>query len=270
MEETKQTDGKILKALKKIKAGIGLVPDLGMILGSGLGELVDEFEDAFSISFGDIPNFPVSSVKGHRGELVIGRFRSKTVAALSGRVHYYEGYSMQEVTFPVRVMAGLGIKKLIVTNAGGAVNESFAPGDIIILEDHINMMGSNPLRGSSSFTDMTSAYDPSMVRIAEESAGKAGVAVKKGVYLAMSGPSYETPHEIKMARLVGADIVGMSTVPEVIVANMLGVKVLGLSVITNMGAGILKTPLNHEEVIEVTRKISVKFRSLVREIAANL
>jgi purine-nucleoside phosphorylase len=202
--------------------------------------------------------------------LVAGKISGVYVLIFSGRVHYYEGYTMQEICFPVRVMKGLGVKIMIITNASGAVNESFSPGEIIAISDHINLMGDNPLRGTTHFQDMTEAYSPELRKLAYRVSEKLGIALKEGVYLVMNGPSYETPAEIRMARNLGADLVGMSTIPEVIMAKNLGITVLGLSVVTNMAAGISGTPLSHKEVIETTKKAAEQFRKLVRGIVERL
>jgi purine-nucleoside phosphorylase len=250
-------------------------PKLGLILGSGLGILGDKIENAITIPYGDIPHFPTSTVSGHKGQLVIGTLEGKEVVAMQGRFHYYEGYSMQEVTLPVRVMKQLGLETLMVTNAAGAVNTSFQPGDLMLIEDHINMMGTNPLIGPNNemgprFPDMSEAYNKDLLSHAEQCASNLNLAVKKGVYVGYFGPSYETPAEIRMFRALGGDAVGMSTVPEVIVANHVGLKVLGISCLTNMAAGILDQPLSHDEVIETTEKVKENFLTYVKEIVRTL
>ena len=260
----------IAGAVEKIKKSIHVEPKIGIILGSGLGNLVDEFEDPVSIKFGDIPNFPVSTVEGHKGEVVAGSLAGVNVLALSGRVHYYEGYSMEEVCFPVRVMSGLGVETVIITNAAGAVNETYSPGDIVIIADHINLMGDNPLRGTTHFIDMTEAYSRELRAVAHDVADGLGLKLEEGVYLVLSGPSFESPAEIKMMRIIGADLVGMSTIPEAIMANRLGMKMLGLSMVTNMAAGITGRPLTHTEVIEATRKAAKQFKGLVCGIVERL
>ena len=259
-------DEQVVAAVKKVKEGINIETKIGIILGSGLGNLVDGFKDSVSLKFEDIPNFPVSAVKGHRGEVVAGTLSGVNILAFSGRVHYYEGYTMQEVCFPVKVMAGLGVEKLIITNAAGAVNEAYSPGDIVVISDHINLMGDNPLRGTTNFIDMTEAYNRALRALAHDVASRLGIKLKEGVYLVLSGPSYESPAEIRMMRHMGADIVGMSTIPEVIMANSLGIKVLGLSMVTNMAAGITGKPLTHDEVIETTQKGADQFKRLVSGI----
>lgn len=266
LREILSMDEKVAEAVKKVNECLRQKAKVGIILGSGLGSLVNEFTEAVKIDFKAIPHFPVSSVEGHSGELVSGRFSGVNILALSGRVHFYEGYRMQEVCFPVEVMAGLGIEKLIITNASGAVNESYFPGNIIIIKDHINLTGDNPLRGTGNFVDMTDAYSGKLRDLAKRISEEIGVDTKEGVYLVLNGPSYESPAEIRMSRSLGADMVGMSTIPEVIMANSLGIEVLGLSMITNMAAGITGNPLSHGEVIETTRKAGEKFKRLVRGI----
>lgn len=267
---------KIRESSEFIKKQITIEPEVGLILGSGLGVLADEIEDAVKISYHDIPNFPVSTVEGHKGQLVIGSLEGKKVIAMQGRFHYYEGYSQQEVTFPVRVMKALGVKKMIVTNAAGGVNTSFEPGDLMIIDDHINFMFDNPLIGPNHeelgvrFPDMSQSYSKELVGKAEKVAKELQIDVKNGVYAAFTGPVYETPAEIRMIRTIGGDAVGMSTVPEVIAANHAGIKVLGISCITNMAAGILPQPLSHAEVIETTNLVQAKFLSLVKGIVKEL
>ncbi|MGX7196318.1 purine-nucleoside phosphorylase [Enterococcus olivae] len=249
--------------------------DFGLILGSGLGELADEIEDAVVISYHEIPHFPVSTVVGHAGQLVYGTLSGKKVLALQGRFHYYEGHSMQTVTYPVRVMAAMKAHSIIVTNACGGVNTTFSPGDLMLITDQINFMGANPLIGANEeemgprFPDMSQAYNGDYRNKAKEVAEKHGLHLKEGVYMGFSGPTYETPAEIHMARTLGADAVGMSTVPEVIVAVHSGLKVLGISCITNLAAGMQAT-LNHEEVVETTERVKTEFKALVKETLAAL
>jgi len=263
-------DKKCREAVNSIKDRIGSETKIGVVLGSGLGGLADHFEDTVRIKYEDIPHFPVSAVVGHKGELVAGRFSGVPVLGFSGRVHYYEGYTIQEVCFPVKVMGGLGVEKLIITNAAGAINETYSPGDIIAISDHINLMGDNPLRGTMNFIDMTTAYDPDLRALAHEAADQLGLELKEGVYLVLSGPSFETPAEIRMMRKLGADMVGMSTIPEVIMANSLKIRVLGLSMMTNMAAGITGEPLTPEEVIETADKAAERFKRLVGGIIGRL
>lgn len=259
-----------------LKEKLNVTPEIGLILGSGLGVLADEVENAVSIPYETIPHFPVSTVEGHAGELVIGTLSGKTVAAMKGRFHYYEGYSFQEVTFPVRVMKELGIETIIVTNAAGGVNESFEPGDLMLISDHLNLMGGNPLIGKNDsrlgvrFPDMSVAYSRELRELAKKAAERIGLNVREGVYAGNTGPVYETPAEVRMARVLGADAVGMSTVPEVIAARHGGMNVLGISCISNMAAGILDQPLAHDEVIETTEKVRAEFLAYVKEIVQSL
>lgn len=251
-------------------------PKVGLILGSGLGVLADEIENPLKIPYGEIPDFPVSTVEGHAGQLVFGQLSGNEVVAMQGRFHFYEGYSMEKVTFPVRVMKQLGVEILIVTNAAGGVNESFQPGDLMIITDHINNMGTNPLIGPNDqklgarFPDMSESYSKELRVVAKEIAARLKIDVKEGVYFGNPGPVYETPAEIRMIRTLGGDAVGMSTVPEVIVARHSGLKVLGISCISNMAAGILDQPLTHEEVIQTTEKVKANFLSYIKEIVKGL
>ncbi len=247
-------------------------PEIGIILGSGLGELADEHCD-FAVNYQEIPNFIKSTVKGHKGRLVFAQINGKNVVMMQGRNHFYEGHSMQEITYPVKIMKKLGVKTLILTNAAGAVNESFRPSDLMIITDHINRMGSNPLIGANDeefgerFPDMSEIYSKRLIEITEKCAQNLGIDIQKGVYLANSGPSYETPAEIRMMRIMGADAVGMSTVPEAIVANYCGMEILGISCISNSASGVGNCgKLSHEEVIEVTNNSKTKFKKLILEI----
>lgn len=250
-------------------------PTVGLILGSGLGELANEATEAIAIPYEEIPGFPVSTVEGHAGQLVYGTLGEKKVLAMQGRFHYYEGYSMKEVTFPVRVMKALGVDSLVVTNAAGGVNHDFNPGDLMIINDHINLTGDNPLLGPNDstlgerFTDMSEAYDKQYQEIIRESAKTLDVTLQEGVYLGLTGPTYETPAEIRMIRTLGGDAVGMSTVPEVIVARHAGIRVAGISCITNLAAGMQET-LNHEEVVETTQRVKETFKSLVKDVVSKL
>ncbi|WP_301358511.1 purine-nucleoside phosphorylase [Enterococcus spodopteracolus] len=249
--------------------GVGTI-DFGMILGSGLGELAEEIEEAIVIPYDKIPFFPTSTVVGHAGQLVYGTLSGKKVLAMQGRFHFYEGHSIQTVTYPVRVMAALGAHSVVVTNACGGVNESFAPGDLMLITDHINFTGQNPLIGPNDeemgprFPDMSEAYTKAYREMAKAAATSLDVELKEGVYMGYSGPTYETPAEIRMSRVMGADAVGMSTVPEVIVAAHSGLKVLGISCITNLAAG-MQANLNHEEVVETTERVKQTFKSLIKE-----
>ncbi len=267
---------KIDESAKYVLDKCDIKPDIGIVLGSGLGTLADKIEKPTIINYSDIPNFPVSTVKGHEGRLVIGKLEGKNVLAMQGRFHYYEGYPIEDVTFPIRVMKAVGIGKLIVTNAAGGSNKNFVPGDLMIIRDHINFAGINPLMGKNydelgpRFLDISMAYDKELIEIAKEASESVNVELKEGVYMWFSGPTYETPAEVKMASILGADAVGMSTVPEVIVANHGDMKVLGISCITNMAAGILDKSLNHEEVIETSKKVKGKFELLIREIIKSI
>ncbi|WP_210609734.1 purine-nucleoside phosphorylase [Priestia flexa] len=251
-------------------------PTIGLILGSGLGVLADEIQDAVKIPYNDIPEFPVSTVEGHAGQLVIGTIHDVPVIAMQGRFHFYEGYSLEKVTFPVRVMKELGIETIIVTNAAGGINESYNPGDLMLISDHINNFGTNPLIGPNDselgvrFPDMSTAYCPKLRALAKDVASELNIAVQEGVYVGNTGPTYETPAEVRMLRVVGGDAVGMSTVPEVIVARHASLRVLGISCISNMAAGILDQPLHHDEVIETTEKVKKQFLALVKEIVKQI
>ncbi|MBR1754597.1 purine-nucleoside phosphorylase [bacterium] len=246
-------------------------PEIGVILGSGLGDFVDNL-DKISISYGDIPGFQKSNVQGHAGKLVFAEYKGKRVVFMQGRYHFYEGHSMQTVTYPVKVMKKLGVKTLIVTNAAGAVNENFNPADLMIITDHINFLGTNPLIGPNDdslgtrFPDMSEVYKKDLVAKAESCAEELGINIRKGVYLASTGPSYETPTEVRMMRMMGADAVGMSTVPEAIVANYCGIKVLGISCLTNYASGITDTPLTHKEVIEAAAVAKENFQALLGKV----
>ncbi len=256
------------------EAGVGAI-DFGLILGSGLGELADEIEQPVVISYDEIPHFPVSTVVGHAGKLVYGTLSGKKVLAMQGRFHFYEGHSMATVTYPVRVMAALQAHSLIVTNACGGVNETFAPGDLMVISDHINFMGTNPLIGPNDekmgprFPDMSHAYDLDYQATAKRIAAQANIDIKEGVYMGFTGPTYETPAEIRLARTIGADTVGMSTVPEVIVAVHSGLRVLGISCITNLAAG-MQHELNHEEVVETTQRVKQSFKTLIKQTLQEL
>jgi purine-nucleoside phosphorylase len=267
---------KINEAEKFIEAKLDKKPDMAVILGSGLGGLVDCIENKKIIKYSDIPHFPVSTVAGHAGEFAAGYIDDKYILAMDGRFHYYEGYSLEKVTFPVRVMKALGMNDIIVTNAAGGMNPEFAPGDIMIIEDHINLIGNNPLIGKNydelgpRFPDMSEAYNKKLIDTAETCAAKLNIKIQKGVYLAVSGPCYETPAELKMMRLMGADAVGMSTVPEVIVANHAGMKVLGISVITDMALPDNLVPLDHERVVATADKAKEKLTLLVKDIILSI
>ncbi len=254
----------------------GLIPEIGIILGSGLGEFADEHCDV-AVNYSEIPNFLKSTVQGHKGRLVFAEIAGKKVVMMQGRNHFYEGHSMQEITYPVKVMKKLGVKTLILTNAAGGVNKNFKPSDLMIITDHINFMGTNPLIGPNNadlgerFPDMSEIYKKELIAVADKCAENLGIKIQHGVYFASSGPSYETPAEIRMAGILGADAVGMSTVPEAIVANYCGMKVLGISCISNLAAGVEGAQkLSHAEVIETTNAVKSRFKSLLQEIIKNV
>lgn len=269
-----------LKEIKESSEFIGgkidIKPEIAVILGSGLGGLADLIEDPVMIDYEKIPGFPVSTVEGHAGRLVIGKIAGKNIVAMQGRFHYYEGYPLSDVTFPIRVLTDMGIDKLIVTNAAGGANESYEPGDLMLIKDHINFGGDNPLIGKNldekgpRFPDMSTAYNRNLKELARKSAKNLGIDLKEGVYMWFTGPTYETPAEVKMASILGADALGMSTVPEVIVANHEGIEILGISCITNMAAGILDQPLNHDEVVETSIRVKDKFENLIIDIIKNM
>jgi len=260
---------KIDEAVRYIRGRSALQPEVGVILGSGLGDVVDAVEIETAIPYSDIPGAKASTVLGHQGRMIFGHANGRRVVVMQGRVHFYEGYEMHEVMFLSRVIGRLGIRQLIVTNAAGGVNTSYVAGDLMLITDHINMMGLNPLRGPNiealgvRFPDMSEAYPESLRAIAREVAKEIGIDIKEGVYLALSGPTYETPAEIRAFRVLGADAVGMSTVPEVLAMSHMGIPVLGLSCITNMAAGILKQKLTHQEVIDTTTRVQKQFTALV-------
>lgn len=247
-------------------------PVVGLILGSGLGSYADTFQDRTVMPFETLPHFPRSTVAGHAGNLILGRAEGIAAAALQGRVHLYEGYTTEQVTYGVRVLGCLGIRQLIVTNAAGGVNTAFHPGDLMLIRDHINLMGANPLIGPNidelgvRFPDMSDAYGLAGREAARRVSPPLGIDLKEGVYAGMTGPSYETPAEIRMCRVLGADAVGMSTVPEVIVANHMGIGVLGISCITNMAAGITARKLTHAEVMETAERVRERFLALLRAV----
>ena len=262
----------ILEAKQYIESKTNQKPEIGLILGSGLGILADEIQNPVVIPYSEIPHFAKSEAIGHANELVIGELKGKIVAAMKGRFHYYEGYTLDEVTFPVRVMKALGIETLIITNACGAVNTDFNPGDLMLIKDHINLTGTNPLIGKNNdqlgtrFPDLSRVYTPELRSLAQDVASELEIDIRTGVYAWWSGPTYETPAEIRMIRTLGGDAVGMSTVPEAIVAAHSKMKVLGISCLTNMAAGILDQPLSHDEVIEVAGKVRSKFTQLLKGI----
>lgn len=251
-------------------------PKVGLILGSGLGVLAEQISQPVRIPYQEIPGFPESTVEGHAGQLVIGQLNGVDVVAMQGRFHYYEGYGLDAVTFPVRVMKAIGIEILFVTNAAGGVNEDFKPGNLMLITDHINNTGQNPLIGPNDdsqgvrFPDLSSAYNRDLQSLARQVAKELTIDLKEGVYVWNTGPTYETPAEVKVLQAVGGDAVGMSTVPEVIVARHIGLDVLGISCISNMAAGILDEKLSHDEVIETTESVRETFISFVKEILTRL
>jgi purine-nucleoside phosphorylase len=250
---------------------LGIAPRVGVILGSGLGGLADGLADAVVIPYSELPHFPTSSVPGHAGRLVLGRADGEPVVAMQGRVHFYEGFSPSQVVFPARVLCALGIRALVVTNAAGGINPTFQRGDLMAITDHLNLAGWNPLVGTNDdrlgprFPDMSAAYSPALRALLFESASRRGVPLQQGIYACFSGPSYETPAEIRMLRSLGADAVGMSTVPEVIAAAHMGVPVAGISCITNLAAGMGHTPLSHEEVARTAERAKDAFTALFAE-----
>src|ERR1700684_2882701 len=249
-----------------------LRPQIGLVLGSGLGGFADSLSDATRIPFAEIPAFPRSTAIGHAGQMVIGKSGAVSVAVMQGRVHLYEGYSAQEVAFPMRVFGRMGIRAVILTNAAGGINLNYQQGALVLIDDHINLQGANPLSGPNDdrfgvrFPDMKHAYAKSYRELAREAAGKLGRPLHEGVYAALLGPSYETPAEIRYLRTIGADLVGMSTVFEVIAARHMGIKVLAISCVTNMAAGILDQPLSHQEVLETGERVKTSFEALLRAV----
>ena len=259
-------------ATRIIRSRISVEPRIAVVLGSGLGGFADDFDEAVAIPYEDIPGFVRSTAQGHAGRLVIGKVDSIPVLAMQGRVHYYEGYSLEEVTFPIRVFNLLGIKTLVLTNAAGGINVQLTQGALMVISDHVNLMGVNPLRGPNDerfgprFPDMSAVYSPELQELVVEEARAINVEVRRGIYGALSGPSYETPAEIHLLRNLGADAVGMSTVPESIVARHMGIEVLGISCITNMAAGISDQPINHEEVMATGDRVRATFTELLQKV----
>ena len=259
-----------------LREAINTPPRLAMILGSGLGALADEIEDPTTIDYGDIDGFPVSAIEGHAGCLVFGRLEGVEVVVMKGRAHYYEGWSMREVTFPIRVFSLLGVDHLIVTNSAGGADPDYVPGNLMIISDHLNLTGDNPLRGPNEgdfgprFPDMTDPYDSELRELIRAVASELDVDIKEGVYAGMAGPTYETQAEVSMVRTIGGDAVGMSTVPEVIVANHCGMRVAGVSCITNMAAGLSDQKLSHDEVKETADRVRETFVDVIRTFVAKL
>lgn len=273
---TKSLYERVRETVAFIRDRSAMRPQIGLVLGSGLGDVVGGLADAVALEYAEIPNFPAATIAGHPGRLLLGRLQTTTVAALQGRIHYYEGYSMEEVTFPIRVLGALGVRKLVLTNAAGGINPRFRPGSLMLIADHLNLMGVNPLRGPNDerfgprFPDLTHVYSPRLRALAQEVAREIGLVLEEGVYAAVSGPSYETPAEVRMLRQLGADAVGMSTVPEAIVARHMGIEVLGLSVIANMAAGIAERPLRHEEVLAAAARVQERLRTLLDRLIPSL
>ena len=263
-------------AARVIRARASEEARVALVLGSGLGAFADDLADAVALDYAEIPGFARSTVEGHAGRLVLGRVDGVLVAAMQGRFHYYEGYEWDEVTFPIRVLGVLGVKALVLTNAAGGLNNSLQQGSLMLISDHLNLVGTNPLRGPNDarfgprFPDMTDVYDREFQDTAVREAHAMGLELRRGIYAALSGPSYETPAEIRMLRALGADAVGMSTVPEAIVARHMGVRVLGISCITNMAAGVLDQPIDHAEVIETGARVRATFAELLRRVIPKL
>ncbi|MGG4045697.1 purine-nucleoside phosphorylase [Paenibacillus favisporus] len=266
----------IQEAAAFIQSKGGVQPEVGLILGSGLGILAELIQDGISIAYEDIPHFPVSTVEGHAGELLLGTIEGRSVVLMKGRFHMYEGYGPEVTAFPVRVMKELGVKSLLVTNAAGGINTAFEPGDLMVLTDHLNLTGRNPLIGANDpalgvrFPDMSEAYSRRLRQLLKDTAASKNIPIREGVYAGLLGPTYETPAEIRMLRTLGADAVGMSTVSETIVARHAGLEVLGISCISNMAAGILDQPLSHEEVMETTERVREKFLGLVLAVIPHM
>jgi len=267
---------RVEQAAADVRNRTGAPPEVAVVLGSGLGAFANLLNDAVSMPYGDLPNWPASKVIGHEGRLVVGTLAGRRVAALSGRAHFYEGHDLRTVTFATRVIGRLGVKVLILTNAAGGINVGLKPGTLMVMDDHINLLGSNPLVGPNEdrfglrFPDMTNVYSTRLRSIADDVARAQGLAIGHGVYVAVHGPSYETPAEIRFLRTIGADAVGMSTVPEAIAARHMGLEVLGISCITNAAAGVLPQPLNHEEVMEVAKQVRGAFAALLEGIIGRL
>ncbi len=269
---TIELEGQLNQAAELLRQRLGQPPAWGMILGSGLGDFVDQLAQRRSIPYAEIPGFPVSTVVGHSGRLTLAEAEGVSFCALQGRVHLYEGVPAWQVVAAVRTLACWGVRRFVVTNAAGAINTDFTPGDLMLITDHINLLGDNPLCGPNldsfgeRFPDMTRAYRPKLIEAARRAASQIGLKLREGVYVAVLGPSYETPAEIRMLRTLGADAVGMSTVPEVIALNHAGCSVLGISCITNMAAGILDEPMRHEDVLATTSRVRKDFASLLFEL----
>jgi purine-nucleoside phosphorylase len=273
MNYLQQVDAAVAEVRRRAGAA---VPDVAIVLGSGLGDFASRLENAVSVPYGELPHWPSSKVIGHEGRLVLGSLGTRRVAVLSGRAHFYEGHDLRTVTFAARAIARLGVRTLVLTNAAGGINVALTPGTLMVMDDHINLLGSNPLVGPNEdafgarFPDMSEVYSKRLRGIADAVAHDQGLRLGHGVYVALHGPSYETPAEIRFLRTIGADAVGMSTVPEAIVARHMGVEVLGISCITNAAAGVLPQPLNHDEVMEVARQVRGAFAALLEGIVARI
>lgn len=256
----------------RLRLGEAAMPEIGIVLGSGLGGLADSIKNPTYVPYSDVPYFPVSTVEGHAGRMVIGELEGTRVIALQGRFHLYEGYDASQVVFPLRAIARLGMKAIVITNAAGGMGDGFAPGDLMMITDHINLTGTNPLVGShddrlgARFPDMSEAYDMGLRKLLEASAEELGLKLQRGVYTVLNGPSYETPAEVRVLKMLGCDACGMSTIPEVVACRQMGVRVLGISLISNLAAGISKTPLTHKEVIETADRVAQDFARLVRNV----
>ncbi|MGD8330026.1 MAG: purine-nucleoside phosphorylase [Acidobacteriota bacterium] len=267
---------RIEEAARAVRERSSATPRIALVLGSGLGAFADTLEGADRIDYRDIPHWPASTVEGHSGRLVIGRRGDAVLAVMQGRVHLYEGYSPWQVVFPLRVLERLGCRSLLVTNAAGAINRNFAAGDLMLISDHINLQGTNACIGDNldalgpRFFDMTYAYDGAYRNLARRAAARRGLELREGVYVAVLGPSYETPAEIRMLADMGADAVGMSTVPEVVAANHMGMRVVGISCLSNMAAGVLDQPLDHREVMQTGARVREAFIGLVEELVAEI
>jgi len=264
------------RAAEQVQSRTKLRPEIAVVLGSGLGAFADDLTDATAIAYKEIHGFAQSTVEGHAGKLVIGKAGNVPIAAMQGRFHFYEGYALDDVTFPVRVLKLLGVRTLILTNAAGSLNTELTPGSLMIISDHINLMGANPLIGPNEarfgprFPDLTSTYDPELQSLVIEEAKAMNIDMRRGVYAALSGPSYETPAEIHMVRTLGADAVGMSTVPEAIVARHMEIRLIGISCITNLAAGVSNRPIDHSQVMEIGKSVRAQFTELLRRVIAKL
>jgi len=272
IEHALAIENKIQEAAKKIEAVLGSSCQIGIILGSGLTDFVDELENKTSLSYTEIPNFPTTSVSGHGDRLTTGYLGEKKILVMEGRFHYYEGYEMSQVIFPIRVMQRLGVKTLIITNSAGGINPSLYKGKLLLIKDHINFMGASPLRGANlpewgeRFPDMTNVYTPALRDLAKRVAAEEGIDLAEGVYTALAGPNYETPAEVRFFGMIGSDVVGMSTVPEAIAASQLGMDILGISRVSNMAAGNGEGPLNHMDVLQRSSEERTKFVRLLKAI----